>query len=52
MPQRNRDSQSSDGIVPLQPGKFFKVVADGRLLAIAEATSRVTAVIARVFDDT
>jgi tRNA pseudouridine55 synthase len=52
VPQHDRDSQSLDGIAPPQPGKFFKVVAADRLLAIAEATSRVTAVIARVFDDT
>jgi tRNA pseudouridine55 synthase len=45
---RNGDSRALDGLVPAQ-AKFFKVVANGRLLAIAEATSRVTAVIARIF---
>jgi tRNA pseudouridine55 synthase len=48
---RNGDSRALDGIVPPQAQKFFKVVADGHLLAIAQATSRVTAVIARVFGE-
>lgn len=38
-----------DGIVAARAGKHFKIICDGRLIAIAEATSRVTAVIARVF---
>ena len=45
---RNGDSRALDGLVPAS-AKFFKVVADGRLLAMAEATSRVTAVIVRIF---
>ena len=45
---RNGDSRALDGMVPA-PAKLFKVVADGRLLAVAQATSRVTAVIARIF---
>jgi tRNA pseudouridine55 synthase len=48
---RNGDSRALDGNVPVQASKLFKVVADGRLLAIAEATSRVTAVIARIFGE-
>jgi len=50
---RNGDSRALDGLIPPQaipPQKrFFKVVAHDRLLAIAEATSRMTAVIARIF---
>jgi tRNA pseudouridine55 synthase len=55
---RNGDSRALDGLVPLgtidgivaaRANKFFKVIFDGHLIAIAEATSRVTAVIARVF---
>jgi tRNA pseudouridine55 synthase len=38
-----------DGGETPRANKHFKVICDGRLLAIAEATSRVTAVIARVF---
>jgi len=45
---RNGDSRALDCLVPPQ-AKLFKVVAGGHLLAIAEATSRVTAVIARIF---
>ncbi len=45
---RNGDSRALDCIAP--PGaRKFKVVAGERLVAIAEATSRVTAVIERVF---
>jgi hypothetical protein len=40
---------SHDGRTAPRPNKHFKVICDGHLLAIAEATSRVTAVIARVF---
>jgi len=55
---RNGDSRALDGLVPpraldgivaARANKFFKVIFDGHLIAIAEATSRVTAVIARVF---
>ncbi|HEX3408873.1 MAG TPA: tRNA pseudouridine(55) synthase TruB [Candidatus Binataceae bacterium] len=45
---RNGDSRALDGLIPPH-AKFFKVIAGGRLLAVAEATSRMTAVIARVF---
>jgi tRNA pseudouridine55 synthase len=45
---RNGDSRALDGRVPPQ-AKFFQVVANSRLLAIAESTSRVTAVITRIF---
>ncbi len=45
---RNGDSRALDGLIPPQ-AKLFKVVANDDLLAVAEATSRVTAVIARVF---
>jgi len=38
-----------DDIVAARANKHFKVIFDGQLIAIAEATSRVTAVIARVF---
>jgi len=47
---RNGDSRALDGLVPARAG-WFKVVADGRLVAVAEATSRVTAVIARIFGE-
>jgi tRNA pseudouridine55 synthase len=46
---RNGDSRALDGLVPPPANKHFKVIFDGQLIAIAEATSRVTAVIARVF---
>jgi tRNA pseudouridine55 synthase len=50
---RNGDSRALDGLIPAQSNssqvKFFKVVANGRLLAVAQATSHTTAVIARVF---
>jgi tRNA pseudouridine55 synthase len=46
---RNGDSRALDGLVP--PGAtIFKVVARGELLAIAEAASRVTARMLRVFN--
>ncbi len=45
---RNGDSRALDGMVPPQ-AEFFKVVSNGRLLAVAEVTSRITAVISRVF---
>jgi tRNA pseudouridine55 synthase len=50
---RNGDSRALDGLIPSQAvppqTRFFKVVTNGNLLAIAEATSRVTAVITRIF---
>jgi tRNA pseudouridine55 synthase len=52
VPQRERDVQGLYSDASPQANKYFKVIADDRLLAIAEATSRVTAVIARVFDET
>lgn len=45
---RNGDSRALDGLIPPQ-ARFFKVIANGHLLAVAEATSRVTGVIARIF---
>ncbi len=45
---RHGDSRARDGLAPPH-ARYFKVVADGRLIAIAEATSRVTAVIVRIF---
>lgn len=46
---RHGDSRALDAIVP--PGaQMFKVIRDGRLVAIAQATSRVTATIVRVFN--
>jgi tRNA U55 pseudouridine synthase TruB len=45
---RHGDSRALDALAP--PGaKLFKVIAHGDLVAIAEATSRVTASIARIF---
>jgi tRNA pseudouridine55 synthase len=52
VPERSHPAQNLDGFESPQADKFFKVIADGRLLAIAEVTSRVTAVIARVFGET
>jgi tRNA pseudouridine55 synthase len=45
---RNGDSRALDGLVP-QGAKLFKVVNAGALIAVAEATSRVTARVVRVF---
>ena len=45
---RNGDSRALDGIAPAG-AKQFKVVSSGRLIAVAEATSRVTARVVRVF---
>ena len=45
---RNGDARALDGAVPAGAGTF-KVVRDGRLIAVAKATSRATAVIVRVF---
>jgi tRNA pseudouridine55 synthase len=47
---RHGDSRALDCLVP-PAAKFFKVVAEGRLIAVAEATSRVTATIARIFGE-
>jgi tRNA pseudouridine55 synthase len=44
----NGDARALDGLVP-GGGGLFKVVREGRLLAVAKATSRVTAALARVF---
>ncbi|MGA8058451.1 MAG: hypothetical protein WB999_09415, partial [Candidatus Binataceae bacterium] len=45
---RNGDSRALDGLVP-EGAKLFKVTSVGELIAVAEATSRVTARVARVF---
>jgi tRNA pseudouridine55 synthase len=45
---RNGDSRALDGLVP-DGAKLFKVVSEGALVAVAEATSRVTARVVRVF---
>jgi tRNA pseudouridine55 synthase len=45
---RNGDSRALDGLVPAG-AKLFKVVSAGELIAVAEATSRVTARVLRVF---
>ncbi len=45
---RNGDSRALDGLVPAG-AKLFKVVNAGDLIAVAEATSRVTARVVRVF---
>jgi tRNA pseudouridine55 synthase len=45
---RNGDSRALDGLVP-EGAKLFKVVGEGALIAVAEATSRVTARVVRVF---
>jgi tRNA pseudouridine55 synthase len=45
---RNGDSRALDGLGP-QGAKLFKVVSAGALIAVAEATSRVTARVVRVF---
>ena len=45
---RNGDSRALDGLVP-QGAKLFKVVRAGALIAVAEAASRVTARVVRVF---
>ncbi len=46
---RNGDSRALDSIVPAG-AQMFKVIRDGRLIAIAQATSRVTASIVRIFN--
>jgi tRNA pseudouridine55 synthase len=51
VPQREHTGQTREGLESPEADKFFKVIAGERLLAIAEATSRVTAVIARVFGE-
>jgi tRNA pseudouridine55 synthase len=45
---RNGDSRALDGLAPEGAG-LFKVVSAGALVAVAEATSRVTARVVRVF---
>jgi tRNA pseudouridine55 synthase len=45
---RNGDSRALDGLAP-EGAKLFKVVSAGALIAVAEATSRVTARVVRVF---
>jgi tRNA pseudouridine55 synthase len=45
---RNGDSRALDGLVP-RGAKLFKVVRAGALIAVAEAASRVTARVVRVF---
>lgn len=45
---RNGDSRALDGLAPAG-AKLFKVVSAGALVAVAEATSRVTARVVRVF---
>jgi tRNA pseudouridine55 synthase len=45
---RNGDSRALDGLVP-DGAKLFTVVSAGALVAVAEATSRVTARVVRVF---
>ncbi len=45
---RNGDSRALDGLAP-EGAKLFKVVSAGALIAVAEATSRVTARVMRVF---
>lgn len=45
---RNGDSRALDGLAPAG-AKLFKVTSDGLLVAVAEATSRVTARAVRVF---
>jgi tRNA pseudouridine55 synthase len=51
---RNGDSRALDGLAPrdakILEAKFFKVIVRGDLVAIAEATSRITATIARIFN--
>jgi hypothetical protein len=48
---RNGDSRALDSLIPAAAAPIFKVVsaATGELVAVARATSRVTAVIERVF---
>lgn len=45
---RNGDSRALNGLAP-EGARLFKVTSDGRLVAVAEATSRVTARLVRVF---
>jgi tRNA pseudouridine55 synthase len=48
---RNGDSRALDGLIPSGAALFFKVLRGGRLLAIAQADSRVTARLVRVFSE-
>jgi tRNA pseudouridine55 synthase len=45
---RNGDARALDGMVPAG-AEMFKVLREGRLVAVAKATSRATAAIVRVF---
>jgi tRNA pseudouridine55 synthase len=47
---RNGDSRALEGLVP-EGAKLFKVVHADALVAVAEATSRVTASVVRIFAD-
>lgn len=47
---RNGDSRALDGVAPAASGLFRVLDAEQRLVAIARATSRVTALIERVFN--
>jgi tRNA pseudouridine55 synthase len=47
---RNGDSRALDGVVPAAGGLFRVLDGDRRLVAIARATSRITALIERVFN--
>ena len=46
---RNGDPRAIEGSVPADTA-MFKVVREGHLIAVAKATSRVTAIIVRVFN--
>ncbi|MFZ0244968.1 MAG: hypothetical protein WAL68_04745, partial [Candidatus Binatus sp.] len=47
---RNGDSRALDSLVP-SGGPLFKVVSEsGELIAVARATSRVTAIVERIFN--
>jgi tRNA pseudouridine55 synthase len=46
---RNGDPRALEGRVPAGP-EMFKVIHQGHLIAVAKATSRVTAIIVRVFN--
>jgi len=48
---RNGDSRALDSLVPSGSGALFKVVSEnGELIAVARATSRVTAIVERIFN--
>ncbi len=46
---RNGDSRALDGLAP-RDTEFYKVIAHGDLVAVAEPTSRITSSIARIFN--